>query len=277
MKVATCLFIAMSTVTSYAQTNLCCSSAADVQELLRSIADSTSESVPKPEELGGQIADVMQTAPITDIKAILELAGRCVASSKLSIRRDGLMVMLSATVRSDSEQAFEPNIEQIGSLLSDSEEPVRKAAIFILGNTKPRVLPAAAMALKAHLRDKSNSVAETLSITAALLKAGPADTSTVHTVVGLAGSSADPALRDGIIRQLGLFQVESEEALSTVKAGLDDSDSDVRKASLDAIDRMNSSLRGRFTSQVTRIAEDSQEREDVRQLANKVLANPNKN
>jgi HEAT repeat protein len=179
--------------------------------------------------------------------------------------------MLVATLRSDSEQAFEPNIEQIGNLLSDSEVPVRKAAIFILGNTKPHMLPAAALALKSHLRDKSNSVAETLSMTAALLKATPAGTSTVHTVLGLVGSGANPALKDGIIRQLGLFQVESEEALSTVKAGLDDSDSDVRKASLDAISRMNANLRVRFTSQLTRIAGDSQEKEDVRQLANKVL------
>lgn len=201
--------------------------------------------------------------------AVLPFARQCLQSSRPEVRQDGLVLFMAVGMRPDSAKLLDSYIDDLGALLSGPEGAIslRHGALYILGSTKPHLVPKAADYLNKHLEDNRNSNEEALTIAASLLDASPSDPATVHKVLGVAVSRADTGLTTGIIRTLGLRKTRNAEALNFLSANLSHADSHVRESAVDAVSRLDRDLHFQFANQLARIASDPRESEHVRSLA----------
>lgn len=268
MKIKLMIVLALATASCLAEGDA-------IQQLFqRILSQPTSGALPAPEEFFAKVNEnTVAALSVPEVNALLPLARQCLQSSRPEVRQDGLILLLAVGTRSDSAKLLEPYIDDLGALLSGPEGAIslRHGALYVLGSTKPNILPKALAHLNAHLEDDRNSNEETLTIAASLLEASPNDTATVHKTLSVVGRRADPGLTSGVIRQLGLSKSRNREALAFLGASLSHADAHVRESAVDAASRLDQDVRAEFAVPLARIASDPNESEHARTQARTAL------
>jgi hypothetical protein len=253
----------------------CLAEEGSIQQLFqRILTQSSNRALPAPDELFTTVNEnTVGGLSVQEINALLPLARQCLQSSQPEVRQDGLILLLAVGTRPDSAKLLEPYIDDLGVLLSGPEGAIslRHGALYVLGSTKPNILPKALAYLNAHLQESRNSNEETLTIAASLLEASPNDAATVHKTLTVVGLRADPGLTSGVIRQLGLIKSRNREALAFLGASLNHADTHVRESAVDAVSRLDHDIRSQFAVPLARIASDPNESDYARARARAAL------
>lgn len=253
----------------------CAAQSNPIADLLRAVLSSGSASeLPAQERLFSTINEnTVGALSVAELNAILPLAKQCLQSSRPQVGAYGLVVFLSATMRPDSARLLLPYVDDLGTLLDGPENKasLRHAALYVLGSTKPNILPKAIALLNAHLEDGKNSTPETLTIAASLLAASPADAATQRKIFAVVARNADLGLRSGVVRQLGLSKVRTAEALSFLDSNLNHPDINIRESAVDAVSRLDADVRSRFAPRLAAMASDPNQSEHARSLARMAL------
>jgi hypothetical protein len=195
-----------------------------------------------------QMQSDLAAATPEQIESLLPLAKKCLQSSKLTIRRSGLLLFLCASLRLDGAKLLSPYIDDFAALMNQSEVGLKNSGIYFLGASGSAK---ALEILAAHLNDNGNSAQQTLMISMRLVASS--NSAHLHRVLNLVQQQPDLNLKNGVIEAIGLDRITGEEALQLIRSGLNDSDTDTRRVSLDALDRMPKPVRVQFAPELQRL------------------------
>lgn len=235
-----------------------------ILQLYRNIlSHSSSVEIPKGDDIFGVVNETTIGASTeAEITAVLPLAFRCAYSTDVEVRKDGFVFLISTITRPDSAKILGSYIDDLEKLLATGDTASRRTIYYVLGSMKPKLPPKAATLLKKHLRDETNSSAETLTIAASLIKDAPKDTATVHEVLSAVSMRNDSALADGTLRQMGLSKCNVPEALDFMARGLQSRE--LVASAVDAVSRLDPDDRRNFKQQLEQVASDPSAPVDVR-------------
>lgn len=247
----------------------------DISSVLKSILAENDESrIPKlTEKLATDgTADAIDSATAEDIAGLLISAKDCLLSQKEKVRAGVLPLIFSIKMRPDSSSLLEPYIDYLGTLLKQTDAPVRAYVLIILGGTLPSPSPKTLSYLAAHVRDKNTAIADISVAAAGLLNPNhPLDPSILKSILDVVHERSDPGLTNAILQQMGLYQISHAEALKFVKASLNDVNPNIRRTAVEASGRMRRDVKWNFTSELLRIASSSEETAETRSLAERAL------
>jgi hypothetical protein len=241
-----------------------------LRTLFEALAQPGASKIPDPVALGDTLTGQMPKVTVAELQTIVPAVLRCLESRNQAVRADASTFLYVLAGRLDSAQALEPYDSYLISVLDGKETGNRLAAIGLLGGSFPRPSPRALAALAAHLNDEKNTGEEFKEIAAFLLVAFPADPAIIHAV--LASTRARPPkdyAAENAIKSIGLARITNDEALEFVRAGFHDLSS--RFSAVQAVSHMPKDVRDRFASELQAVAEDPDERPDVRSTAQHVL------
>ena len=247
----------------------------------RNILAKSSEDAPlkhQVDELESKL-DAVRTLPVAEIDAIIPLALQCTQSPNEWARQAGYEFFLSVMLRFDSAKVLEPHIDDLEKL-SDGDDPQARGYILsVLGGLIPIPPDKAIAYLEAKLESSRNSSQETLRITAGLLHAAkgnplhptPADPSIVHKVIALTTARADDDLTSDVLHEIGLYKIQVPEAIDFISANLNEKNPRLRAAAVEGASRLDKDTRAQLHGQLSHIASDPEESQDVRQQAAQAL------
>jgi HEAT repeat protein len=172
------------------------------------------------------------------------------------------------TFRPDSSTLLAPFVDVLSPLLNESEVGLRSAGIYVLGRSRS---PQALSYLAAHLNDDNSAEVATL-IAAPLLESRDSDN--IHKVLTVVQKRPEWGLKGGVIQMLGFYRITVAESLSLLRSGLNDANSDIRIASLNAVANMPKDTRSLFTAELQRLGNLDQVPE-IRSRATQVLISSN--
>jgi len=249
----------------------CCADIADIQSALQSaLAEKDETQLQKIDIIAFE--SEINAATQEEVRALLPLAQKCLGSPIHTVRRHGLSVFFLVSFRPDSSQLIEPYLDgELAPLLDDPDLAFRRGVIVVLGTSRPVPLPRALDALSSQLVDKDNTAQEAGMIAGTLLHGRPFDEKNVHLVLAFVTRHTEFKLRIGTIRTLGLNKVSTEEAVSFIREGINDSNEDVRKTSVEAAGRLPPKVRAKFSADLLRVLSDPNEAAGVRALAQSAL------
>jgi hypothetical protein len=239
-----------------------------IRQLYQNILVKSSEEgslKPQVQEIDGKL-DVVRTSPEAEIDAILPLAFQCTRSPNAWVREAGYNFFISVMIRFDSAKILEPYIDELIKL-SDEDKVERPRILYILGSLNPKLPDKVIAYFDANLESTRNSSEEAQTIAVLLLEAAPADASILHRVLGFVSRRADSNLTDGVLHQLGLSRIQLPEAVDFISANLNQDDRRLRAGAVEAASRLDKDTRAQFNGQLSRIASDPEEPQDVRKQA----------
>jgi HEAT repeat protein len=226
--------------------------------------------LPISDENTWHLLDTLALSP-EDVKQVLPLAQVGLKSPIKTVRELSLSLFFNCTFRPDSASLLEPFTDDIASFLTDSDLEFRRSAIVILGQQNPLPLPKAKATLIFHLGDRDNSARETGMIASALLATSPSDAGTVREIVKLVEQRPELKLSIQIIRVMGLSHVSTDEAVGFIRSHFSDTDPDVRKTCVEAVERMPKNVRDGFAPELQKMLLNSKETPEIRDRAALVL------
>lgn len=213
---------------------------------------------------------VRQLSP-ESVKAILPLARTMLQDSRPEARKYGLVCFLTITALrfADSEQLLEPYISDLMRVADDRASTLRPMAIFVLGNTWPKVSPITLAYMAAHLADKENTAAEASGIAWILLRTG--SDPLIHDVIAFARKENRQEVSEPILRGLHQFPTKNAEALAFIGENFDSRDEWLRRRAIEAVQRLPLTERTPFLGHLHRLANDPKEPTVIRSLAAEAL------
>jgi HEAT repeat protein len=252
-----------------------------IRQLYKAIlAHRSGEDVPEAKDIYSKVDEVkVRALPVAEVDAILPLAFQCVRSPKADVIEAGYAFLISVMLRFDSAKVMEPYIDALGKLADEKDNPRRQLVLSILEGLLPRPSDKAIAYLEANLENSKNTSQETLGITACLLhisKTGsshwaPADPSIVHKVLAFVSAHPDVDLTSNVVHQIGLYGIQLPEAVNFISANLDQNDRLLRASAVEAASRLDKDTRVQLEGQLSRIASDPQEEQNVRNEAAEAL------
>jgi hypothetical protein len=130
--------------------------------------------------------------------------------------------------------------------------------------------PKAIQLFLGHLQDPANTAEQTGMIAAGLLHAASSNQAIVHQVIGVAEKRSEYEVKYAVLQEIGLSKIQLPDALDLVGKELDDPN--VRFGAIVAASRLDRDVRARFAAQLSRIAQDPDERPDRRGAAQAAIS-----
>jgi hypothetical protein len=178
----------------------------------------------------------------------------------------GQMFLAAVAMTPASSAVLDAYLDDFNAILSDSTNPNRRQSIIaILEITRPTMSSKAIQLFLAHLQDKANTAEQTGAIAEALLHAAPTNQGIVHQVLSLAEKRSEYDVRYPVVKEIGLLRIQVPEALDFVGKELDNPTG--RSGAIVAASRLDRGARARFAAQLSRIAQDPDEKPDIRRAA----------
>ncbi len=243
-----------------------------MHQLYRNILTQPDGSLANKDEIYGKVNEITVGAlSPAEVGAILPLAFQCAHSSNAKVSEAGIAFLFSVMMRFDSARLLGPYIDDFGKFVDERDPAQRQFVLYILGGLNPKLPDKVFAYLMANLQNSSNSIGETVTIAACLLRAAPTDPATVHKVLVFASARSDADLTNGVLSQLGLSKIRLTEAVDFISVNLNQDDKRLRASAVDAASRLDKDTRAHFSSQLSRIASDPKESQYVRQQAAQAL------
>ena len=250
------------------------------QLYLAILAHHSEDDVPEAKDIYSKVDEVkVRALPVAEVDAILPLAFQCVRSPKADVIEAGYAFLISVMLRLDSAKVMETYTSALGKLADEKDNPRRQLVLSILGGLLPKPPDEAIAYLEANLENSKNTSQETLGITASLLHASkkglshwaPADPSSVHKVLAFVSAHPDVNLTSNVLHQIGLYRIELPEAVNFVSSNLEQNDRLLRASAVEAASRLDKDTRVRLEGQLSRIASDPKEEQNLRNEAAEAL------
>jgi hypothetical protein len=231
-------------------------------------SDSAALTSTSPESL--RLQNAIEALAPGELVSLLPTAIQCVKSTRPQAQQAGLMVLFAAGQTPASAALFDTYISDFDAILSQSDSPNvipnrRQVLIAILEITRPSMSPRTIQLFFGHLQDKANTALETGVIAAAVLHAAPANETSVRQVLSFAVKRSEHDVKYPVLQEIGLSKIQPPEALDFIAKQLDDPA--VRSGAISAVVRLHRDVRARFTAQLSSIAQDPDERADIRAQA----------
>jgi len=213
---------------------------------------------------------VNQLSP-DSVKEFLPLARALLQDPRPEARKYGLTCFLVVTLRRalDSEPLLEPYIPDLLRIADDRASPLRLMALFVLGNTYPKVSSRTLEYLAAHLADKDNTTDDASAMLGTLLRAG-SDPLT-HDVIAFARKQNKHEVSEAVLKCLRLYRTKNADALAFIGDSLDSRDAWTRRMAVEAVATMPLVERSPFLAQLSRLSADPNEPTEIRSMAAEAL------
>lgn len=216
---------------------------------------------------------------MAEVDAILPLAFQCIRSPNEDVIEAGYAFLPAATLRLDNARVMEPYMDALGKLADEKDNPHRQGIVAMLASLIPRPPDKTMAYLDANLENSANTTEETLAIIACLLQTSktgfsywaPADPATVHRVVTFVSAHPNVNLTSNVLHQIGLYAIQVPQAINFISANLDHNDRHLRAAAIEAASRLDKDTRVRLAGQLTPVATDRKEEQNVRNEAAQAL------
>jgi len=241
-----------------------------ISTLLRSMANDGP--VPTEKVFEGTVGeDYVNQLSRDAVEEFLPLARALLRDPRPVVRRYGLRCFLAVTLRRslDSQVLLEAYVPDLIETADDHASPLRDMALFVLGNTWPKVSPKTLAYLAAHLADKDNTPGATVSMACTLLKQG-SDPLTRH-VIAFVRKQNEKQIVEKVLIQLRLFPTENPEALSFIGSSLDCPNSWIRRRAVEAVAALPLADRSQFLERLSRLSMDPNEPTEIRSAADEAL------
>ena len=225
---------------------------------------------PTPDQIFNAL-DGLTDLSADETSSILPLARRCLNFPDLEVRRAGMLMLLSVSLRPDSHKLLEPYIDDLGAVVKGGNSPLRAGALNILGSTHPVSGSKAAGILKASLRAENSPVGELIIAASGLLQASSSSPDLVHDVLMATELRSNGALTSAVIRELGNLKIRGSESLAFIEKGLRSTDVYTRGAALQSVAWFEPETRSKFRQHIYEIANDANETPEVRSQARALL------
>lgn len=233
--------------------------------------------VPGPEDLQPQFDILYDASSAAEAAEVLPLARRCLRSSNLTVRRDGVATFLVVAMRpKDGAALLSGDIELLGQLLGDPERQIRGAVAYVFYAMQPAPPSAVVPHLLPHLEDEGNSERDILGLSDALLRAAPNDAAVLRALLNTVkrSPSDQPGLWAGLIRCFanapGGAPLEKKQVIEFLAQALSGAEPEVQRSAIDAI-RGRRDLLARFEPALVHIATDQHENRQTREAAEQAL------
>lgn len=237
---------------------------ADVTQATQVLESALADS--EPTQAQGQdlrLHDALMGLTPEQLGSLLPTAVRCLKSTRPRAQDLSLISLGAVSLAPGSSALLQPYLDDFDAILRDPASRARRGVIAVLVVMRPSLSPTAMQVLIKHLQDKANTGAEAAGIASAVLQAAPSDQSIVHQVITF--TQARPDVVDPVIRRIGLSKIQLPEALDFVGKELDDPM--MRPSAIVAVSSLDRDVRARFASQLTRIAQDPDEKPAIRAQA----------
>jgi hypothetical protein len=247
--------------------SICWADAPLVKQLLQSaLADSGNTVLATDDPAFLRLENALEALTPSDLESLLPTAMQCVRSARPRAQLTGQMFLVAVAMTPASSAVLDAYLDDFNAILSDSTNPNRRQSIIaVLEITRPSMSSKTIQLFLAHLQDKANTAEQTGAIAEALLHAAPANQGIVHQVLSLAEKRSEYDVRYPVVKEIGLSRIQVPEALDFVGKELDNPTG--RSGAIVAASRLDREARARFAAQLSRIAQDPDEKPDIRGAA----------
>ncbi len=232
--------------------------------------------LPPQTEFFSVLSATIPTLNQRDASRLTSLTSRCLRSQDPEVQRFGVLYFLSVSAeRMDSGVLLDSGIADMLAFAADpnlKNEELRAAALFGIYYLKP--MPDKAIkGLVSLIENDVLSEPWIGSIAAALVSRAPADAEMLRMILTRVKRLEDPQNSVELIRWLGLASPKPShpEAIAFIAESLENKDSRIRKAAVEAAGRLPDGSRSSLLYRLGQIATDKNESEALRSDATAAL------
>jgi hypothetical protein len=237
-----------------------------VKQLLEATLADSRESVPPANDPAVlRFETAVQALTPNEIQSLLPLAMQCLKSGYPRPQEAGVTLLVATTQTAASAALLEPYLDYFDKILSSPTNPNRQSIIGILEITRPSMSPNVIRVFLRHLQDTSNTPLQTGAIAGAVLRAAPVNEAIVRQVLSSVEKRSEYEVKYSILQQIGLSKIQFPEALDFLGKQLEDPTA--RVDAIVAISRLDRGARARFAPQLSRIAQNPEQKPEIRKAA----------
>ena len=218
-------------------------------------------------QIMNQVASMSQS----DVRAILPLIFEGLSYQQDAVKMHAALALHAVSLRPDSYVLLEPRLKDILALLErgDSRLTMTVPAIVERMNVpRERVLPV----FRRFVSDANQSAGAKAPLVCVLTKMDPRSAETFRAITAFMEQSMGTQERIDALNAIGCQPTDDENLIDLVINSLNDADPHVRGAAIHVLGRFGEKGASRASEQLTKIAGDPNEQEDVRKMAERLLA-----
>lgn len=247
-----------------------------LQEFFQRLGLHSGSSVPSFQEVL-TVVDKIASASQTEITAAMPSLFATLSSDDVEIRKDAAFALTAIARRKDSARLLDPFVAQVGTLLSDPNDRLQTAGVYVLGELKPAPPPDAVPLLIKFLgRHDRDPLAQASSLSV-LLRIAPENGDVLEAIKEFLQRPASPEVHIQALNELGNshianFQLKDSQIIDIVINSLDDPNAGVRFTAVQVIPRLGPGALLQAKPALERLTKRADESTETRAYARAALS-----